>query len=283
MKIWLRVICSEMNPVCSFMLALFKLRLAGRTDVGGDIVLWCDKSDLHSPFLTHIYTYMHTHTQSTHLCFSHRSEIAPCSPLMRDVGEVVRNGQKRQRNARKGESWPLGLAEASSVSEGAGGWTKWLIHFPGDPLPPSLCTHIHTLSLVDGSSDPGAGFCRDGLHWPRGSPVRVKGHGRILPLSVHVCFWPWRPQAEPQEIWPPLGPAWPLVIFFIFRQQKQIRRKEKLKSAKFRCLGANVPTGLEETKSCQMDLIFMRAWNKGYISSNKVRDISSTFILFGYK
>lgn len=145
MKIWLLVISSEMNPVCSFMLALFKLRLAGRTDVGGDIVLWWDKSDLHSPFLTHMYTYIHTHTQSTHLCFSHRSEIAPCSPLMREVGEVVRNGQKRQRNARKGESWPLGLAEASSVSEGAGGWTKWLIHFLRDPLPPpSLCTHTYT-------------------------------------------------------------------------------------------------------------------------------------------
>lgn len=48
-------------------------------------------------YFSHIYTY-------THLCFSHHCEIAPCSPLMREVGEVERNGQKRHRNARKGES-----------------------------------------------------------------------------------------------------------------------------------------------------------------------------------
>lgn len=96
------------------------------------------------PTLDFSHTHIRTYTKSIHLCFSYHSEIAPCSPLMREVGEVAWNGKKRQRNARKGESWPLGLAEASSVSEGAGCWTKWLIHFPRDPLPPSLCTQTHT-------------------------------------------------------------------------------------------------------------------------------------------
>lgn len=35
-------------------------------------------------YISLIYIY----TQSSHLCFSHHSEIAPCSPLMREVGEV---------------------------------------------------------------------------------------------------------------------------------------------------------------------------------------------------
>lgn len=136
-------------------------------------------------YFSHIYIY----TQSTHLCFSHHSEIAPCSPLTTEVGEVE-NGRKRQRNARKGESWPLGLNEASSVSEGAGGWTKWLIHFPRDPLPPSLRSqknihrHMHTLSLVDGSSNPGGGFYGDG-NMASTDPEGAQSGWKVMAESTH--------------------------------------------------------------------------------------------------
>lgn len=122
-----------------------------------------DGSGLHALYLT----YIHIHTKHPPLfltSFWNRSLFTSD-----ERGGGGRKMAKRDREMReKGESWPLGLNEASSVSEGAGGWTKWLIHFPRDPLPPSLRSqknihrHMRTLSLVDGSSDPVAGFYRDG-------------------------------------------------------------------------------------------------------------------------
>lgn len=76
------------------------MKLASGTDVRNTITQCSKVTEVASMlYFSHIYIY----TQNTLLSFSHHSEIVPFAPLMREVGEVE-NGQKRQRNARKGES-----------------------------------------------------------------------------------------------------------------------------------------------------------------------------------
>lgn len=139
--------------------------------------------------------------------------------------------KEEERNARKGESWPLGPDEAVSLSEGAGDSTKWLIHSPRDPLlQPQLRKYTHT-HCGWRSGNPGAGLCRDGNTAsvnPEGALARVKGHGWILPLSVHECIWLWRPQASVEKIWPPLGLVWPLLVFFNFLTTEETNGKKGL-------------------------------------------------------
>lgn len=193
------------------------MKLAGGTDAS-NIIAYC--SDMTEVVCMLYISLIYIHTQSTHLFFSLWTSSLFTSD---ERGGGGRKMAKRDREMReKGESWPLGLNEASSVSEGAGGWTKWLIHFPRDPLPPNLHsqkkhtqTHAHPLPCgwVQRSRCWFLQRWQHGLYWPAGSAVKVKGHGGIHPLSVPVCFWLWRPQAEPQEIWLPPCPAWPLVIF----------------------------------------------------------------------
>lgn len=118
---------------------------------------------------------------------------------MWDLQEILRGSNVKRKkknakawNARKGESWPLGLAEVISVSEGAGGSTKWLIHFPRDPLPPSAQhpTHMHTQHTFV-HIDPGACLCSNGNIAsvnPEGTRLGWKVMVGVLPLSVYVCF-----------------------------------------------------------------------------------------------
>lgn len=158
--------------------------------------------------------------------------------------------EKRQRNARKGESWPLGLAEASSVSEGAGGWTKWLIHFPRDPPPPQACAHTHTHPFPCGWVQ----WSRCWLlqRWPpltQREPISGERSRQNPPTVCPCVFLAVKTTGGASGNMAATGPCLTSCHFFIFWQQGQIGRKEKLKSAKFKCLGANVPTGLEETES----------------------------------
>lgn len=73
------------------------MKLAGGTDVRNTIAQCSDTTEVaRALYISHIYIY----TQSSHLCFSHPSEIAPCSPLMREVGEVEK-WPKRDREMRE--------------------------------------------------------------------------------------------------------------------------------------------------------------------------------------
>lgn len=108
---------------------------------------------------------------------------------------------------------------------------------------------MHTLSLVDGSSDPGAGFYGDGNM----ASIDLEGAQsgwKVKAESTHclsVCVFDCEDHRQSLRKYGRHQAPSDLLSFLLFIcwQQKQIGRNEKLRFAKFRSLAANEPSGPE--------------------------------------